>query len=395
MACDIRFIVLNADETFGTELRGTLLHFEGVKIIAEVDEPALLHQAVKQFPVDVLLANLDPNPEAVLHIVGEVASSEPALSVFATSESTEGQLILRAMRLGVREFLPRPIDARTLEEAIEKVAAQRIDAKAEGKLITVTGSSGGAGATMLATNLAVELAAIADGPVTVVDLDYRFGQVATLLDVDPRFTLADLCASPEQLEQQVTARALVQHDSGVRVLSRPPTFAQADTMTAASCVGLLSSLLQINQYVVADGPGRFDVHARSVFDISDVSFLVVQLLVPSVRNALRIIEGLRESGYNLGRSRLVCNRASGDGGQLSVKDVGETLSMQAFACIPDDWATVSGAVNLGEPLAQHSPKSKVRLAIQKIAQRLHATYPEADEEDTRRKGLIGRMFAAS
>jgi Flp pilus assembly CpaE family ATPase len=119
------------------------------------------------------------------------------------------------------------------------------------------------------------------------------------------------------------------------------------------------------------------------------------LLVPSVRNALRIIEGLRESGYNLGRSRLVCNRASGDGGQLSVKDVGETLSMQAFACIPDDWATVSGAVNLGEPLAQHSPKSKVRLAIQKIAQRLHATYPEADEEDTRRKGLMGRIFAAS
>ncbi|GAG38227.1 unnamed protein product, partial [marine sediment metagenome] len=174
MAGDVRFITLNADETFGAALRGILLQFEGVKIVAEVDEPALLGQAVKQFPVDVVFANLDPNPEATLRIIGEVVASQPGAVVFAASESTDGKLILQAMRLGVREFFPQPIDVKTLGEAIDKVASQRDDAQRFGRLITITGTSGGVGATMLATNLAVELAEMAKGPVTIVDLDYRF-----------------------------------------------------------------------------------------------------------------------------------------------------------------------------------------------------------------------------
>jgi pilus assembly protein CpaE len=395
MAGDVRFIVLNSDESFSAELRGMLLRLDGVQIVAEVDEPALLGQAVRQFPIDAVLANLDPDAEAVLRIVGEVISSEPNLAVFASSESADGQLILKAMRVGVREFFPRPIDGNAFQEAIEKVAAQRTDTRKFGKLITVTGTSGGVGATMLATNLAVELAGMAEGNVTIVDLDYRFGQVATFLDVDPTYTLADLTASPEQLEPQVVGRALVKHNSGVRVLARPATLAQADTMTAAACLSVLSSLLQVNDYVVTDGPNRFDPSAKSVLDISNASLLVVQLLVPTVRNGLRIIEGMRESGYNLDRARVICNRVGNDSGCLSLGDIGETLGLKTFASIPDDWATVAGAINLGEPLGKHSPKSKVRAAVQKIAERLHTPDPQADENDARKKGLIGRMFAST
>ena len=395
MAQQTRFIILNSDERFGTELRAMLRPFEAVKIVAEVEEPALLAQAVRRFPVDIVLASLDPNPEAILRIVGEVASAHPDLAIFAASESTDGQLILKAMRLGVREFLPRPIDASALGDAIEKIASQREDSLELGKLITVTGTSGGVGATMIATNLAVELAVLAEGSVTVVDLDYRFGQVATFLDVEPTHTLADLCASPEQLEQQVIQRALIPHESGVYVLSRPASLAQADTMTASSCVGVLATLLQFNKYVVTDGPSRFDVSAKAVLDMADASLLVTQLLVPTVRNAARIIESMRDDGYNLDHARLVCNRAGNETGQLSVDDVAETLGLTAFAAIPEEWSVVSGAINLGESLAVHGPKSRVRAAIQKIAERLHDNGEEAGEESAPKKSLIGRIFATS
>ena len=63
---------------------------------------------------------------------------------------------------------------------------------------------------MYATNLAVELAALAEGTVTLVDLDYRFGQVATFLDVEPTYTLADLCGSPKSvIVFSLTTRALL------------------------------------------------------------------------------------------------------------------------------------------------------------------------------------------
>lgn len=395
MGSDLRFIVLNADEQFGSELRGLLLGFSGVKIIAEVDEPALLSQAARQFPADVVIVNLDPMPDVVLPLVAEVISATPQITYFATSKLTDGPLILKVMRSGFREFLPKPIDAKALGEAIEKISTSRPAGAQQGRLITVMGSSGGVGSTTIAVNLAVELAALSERRVALVDLDYRFGQVATLLDLDPVYTVADLCHSTEQLELQLIEKAFLKHTTGVHVLARPTSFSQADTITAASCVGLLTVLLQHCEYVVADGPSRLESNARAVLDISDVNLLVLQLLVPSVRNGLRMLESMRESGYGTERTKLLCNRVGRDSGNLNVEDVSDTLGQQVYATIPDDWPAISGAINLGEPLLTHCPKGRARQAIQKIAERLHAPEASSDDTDAPKKGLIGRIFAAS
>ena len=394
MGHDVRFIVLNGEEHFAGELRALLLGISGVKIVAEVDEPALLTQAIQQFPADVALVNLDPSPDGILPVMAEAIKASPDLTFFAASASTDGQLILKTIRTGVKEFLPKPIERKALEEAVTKVAGQLADTAELGTLITVLGASGGVGATMFAANLAVELATIAPGRVTIVDLDYRFGQVATLLDVEPQYTLADLCSTPEELDPQIIDRAVVRHGSGLYVLSRPASIAQADTITGASCVSLLSKLLQFNDYVVVDGPTRSDLNAKPVLDLSDVSVLLLELVVPTVRNAARMIAELREGGYNTHRTRLICNRIGRDAGSLSVADVSETLDLPMFATIPGDWPTVSAAINLGLTLQSHSPKSRVRQAIEEIAQRLHRPDSQSDDKDTQKKGLIGRIFAA-
>jgi len=394
MGQDLKFIVLNDHEEFALQLRTMLLKFEGVKIVAEVDEPALLTQAVGQFPVDVLIVNLDPNPEAILPLIGEVASAHRNLAIFAASESSDGPLILKVMRLGVKEFFPKPIDENAFGEAIHRITSHRVETVTQGKLITILGTAGGVGATTLSVNLGVELAALASGNVTVVDLDYRFGQVATLLDVEPTYTLADLCGALDHLEASVVARALAKHSTGVQVLSRPIQFAEADNITAASCIGMFSTLLNMSEYIVVDGPTRFDLGAQSILALSDVNLLVVQLLVPSVRNAQRILENMRDHGYNLDRTKLVCNRVGRDAGHLSVAHVTETLGLELFASLPDDWSAVSGAINLGEPLLTHGPKTKVRLAIQEIAQRLHQGDSPTDDKNARpKKGFMGRILA--
>ncbi len=403
MGHDVKFIILSADEAFTANVRATLLKQEGVKVVAEVDEPALLTQAVQQFPVDVLLVDLDPSPETLLPAVGEAAAATGHLAIFAASESTDGQLILKAYRMGIKEFLPKPIDVKALQEAIERVEVEKKDTAKQGKLINVVGASGGVGTTLITTNLAVELAAIlasetdptgAAGRVTIVDLDYRYGQVATLLDVDPKYTIADLCGSPEALEPQVIGRALTQHRSGVQILGRPNHLSEADTITAAACIGVFSNLVLLTDYVIADGPTRFDVAGKAVLALSDVTLLIVQQSVPCVRNAARVLENMRETGHNLDRVHLVCNRIGHGAVHLSAKDMTETLGLELFASVPDDWETANGTINLGEPLLFHSPKSKLRLAIQEIAERLHNHDSQTDDRDTRKPSLIGRIFAS-
>ena len=73
MASGTRLIVFNADEDFASRLRADLLRIDGAKIVAEVDELALLASAVKQFACDVVVVHLDPQPEVVLQVAGQIA----------------------------------------------------------------------------------------------------------------------------------------------------------------------------------------------------------------------------------------------------------------------------------------------------------------------------------
>lgn len=388
----VRVLIFNSDESYAPELRSSVLQFTGVKIVAEVDEAVLLPQAVERFPCDVLIANLDPMPEAVLPSLKAAHDAQVDLPIFAMSESTDGQLILSAMRQGIREFVTKPIESSVLEEAFEKIATQQSSTESQGSLITVIGGAGGVGASTLAVNLAVELNQLVDSSVAVVDLDHRFGQVATLLDVDPTYTLADLCESPEQPEQQLIERALVKHPTGTRILSRPLHFAQADSITAAHCVGVLTALGAMNEYVVVDGPIRFDYGAKAVLDIADYNLLVLQAVVPAVRSVHRMLQGMKEIGFNLDRMKLVVNRTGSDGSGISIEDIEATLNLQVFAEIPDDWAAVNAAVNVGEPLAQTAPKSKTRLAIKAMAQRLHSPDAPIEEAQPKKGGLLSKIF---
>ena len=73
---------------------------------------------------------------------------------------------------------------------------------------------------------------------------------------------------------------------------------------------------------------------------------------------------------------------------LSMEDVRETLNMKVQATLPDDWATMSSAINLGEPLAVHAPKSRIRTTIRELAERLHQPERQSDEQDTGKRGRI-------
>lgn len=393
MSTDVRVIIFTTNEESAPDLRRDLLGINGVKIAAELDDTILLSQAAQQFPADVLLIDLDPVPQEVLPIAGALALERPDLSVFAMSESSDGQLILAAMRAGITEFLTKPLDVELLTIALEKVAEKRATDLTLGKLITIVGSAGGVGATTLASNLAVELAdLVGESKVALVDLDYRFGHVATMLDVQPSFTIADLAESAEQIESAVVKQAMFEHDSGVHILARPHNFAQADMITAAHCSGILATLQNIYEYVIVDGPNRFDVGSKAIFDIADLNLLIIQLLVTSVRNVHRIVDEMRSAGFNMERVKIVCNRVGKESGSISPEYVEETLNHKIFHSIPDDWQSVSSAINMGVPLRQEHGKTRVRQSIRDLAIRIHQ--PDSENAAPRNSASrgVGSLF---
>ena len=375
MSRPVRVIVLNADEEAGPQLRALLLGIPGVKIVAEVDEPALLARALAQFPAEVLLLHLDPNPAATMEIVAPlIAGQKDQLATIGMTEDRSAELVVRAMRAGMREFLWKPFPPEQLTDILHHLGLEAPTIRQQaGRLIPIVGVCGGMGATTIATNLAVELAQLpgAGGDdklkTAIVDLDFRFGQVAMFLDVQPTYTIAELCDTPEHIEPRMIERVMVRHPSGVHVLAIPNDMEQAQRISAGQCAGVLAALLEYYDFVVVDGPVRLDPTARAVFDMADVYLVVLQLLVPPVRNTDRLLRELARGGYNMEQIRLVCNRCGREAGYLAPTDVETTLGRPLTWSLPDDWKTASTAVNVGSPLLESAPKSRLRAALQQIA----------------------------
>lgn len=413
MSDAVRVIIVNTDQEAAPELRRYLLSVDGVKISAEVDEPLLLDQALAQFPADILLVHLDPCAPATMEAIAPVLEAHKnKFTAIGMTEDRDAELVMRAMRVGMKELLWKPFPPEQLTQLIETIRDNAGPREQKiGKLIPIVSANGGAGGTTLATNLAVELAQLTtwDGQpqagekprVAVVDMDFRFGQVAMFLDAHPTHTIADLCESPEHLEAALIDRAMFKHPTGVHVLAHPQSFEQAELITAASCAGAIGALLENYDFVVADGPVRFDHSARTVLDLADHMLLVVQLLVPSVRSADHYLTEMGRAGYNLDRVRLVCNRVGRDVAYLEASDVETTLKRSLNWQLPDEWKFSATAVNVGQSLMEFAPKCKLRMAYQQIAQDLatggvasnfesHEAAP-AKKTEPARKGLFGML----
>lgn len=390
MSQTIRVIVLNTDEEVSPDLRMALLAQDGVKIVAEIDEPAMLGQVLDQFPAEVLLVHLDPNPVGMMDIVAPlIEPRKDELAAIGMTEDRDAELVMRAMRAGMKEFLWKPFPPEDLAEILQRVS-KTISANPRklGRLITAVGVCGGVGTTTVAANLAVELANLgnwsgARAPgvrprTAVVDLDLHIGQVAMHLDAQPTYTIAELCESAEQLDPQQIERAMFKHETGVHLLARPTDHHHAESISAGQCAGALAALQEHYDFIVADLSARFDNTAKAVFDMSDVLLIVVQLVVPAVRNADRLLSDMQRGGYPMDRVKIVCNRFGRESGYLEQADVEATLKRKLDFLLPDDWKTCSMAVNMGSPLFNDAPKSRVRGAINEMAQTLAGVETDAD-----------------
>ncbi len=92
MGPSVRVILLNMDLEYAPTLRGQLSDIDGVKVVAEIDDPAMLMQAVEQFRSDMVVLQLDPQPEMILSIAENAISLHADLPMIAISESCDGNL---------------------------------------------------------------------------------------------------------------------------------------------------------------------------------------------------------------------------------------------------------------------------------------------------------------
>jgi pilus assembly protein CpaE len=386
-------LVVDQDDDFVASAKEL---FDGSLPVARSLEEAA--HTVSSGDVRMLLIGPSFNSDEAMEQIRQVHNQDPSLVLMLVAEEVTADLLRKGMRIGVSDVLEMPLDEDKIEAAIEQfahdvlrrkssVAAHRPpeeEAKQQGRIVTVTSAKGGSGKTVLATNLALLLNRFPDKKVCLVDADLQFGDVCLVLQLEPRFTMVNAAHELHKLDAELLDSLLTEHPSGLKVLAAPLEPAFADDITTAGLMQMLDVLKESYDYVVVDTAAMLDELILSLIEKSDDILMLVDMDLPSVKNAKLALETMRLLKFSTSGVQLVLNRSNSKA-KLDTKEIEGALKMAISASIPSD-AVVAASVNEGRPVVETDPKSKVAKGFESVAELIAGKVPEASSK----AGLFGR-----
>ncbi|HEX6976476.1 MAG TPA: AAA family ATPase [Vicinamibacterales bacterium] len=349
---------------------------------------------------DVAVVDIRADASSGMAAIERLRASQPSVAIFAIAVTAEPELILQAMRAGANEFFPwlpggATQASRTMVDsfhgAVRRAAARREAATAGARQPCVThvflGAKGGAGTTTVAVNCAVELARLTKRPTAIVDLKPCLGEVALFLGVRPRFTVLDAIENLHRLDRDFLRELMGRHKSGLDIMAASEQFDRPNGQDAGAIEELLRVLGRMYDYIVIDAGNMINSCAVAALYAADTIFLVTNPDVPSIRNAQRLVDRVRQLGAGSERVKILLNRVS-DQHLIAPKQIETALGYGIHHTFSSDYRTVSTALNSGVPLALTN-HSEISAQFGSFTKHLLGMQEDAVPVPEKRKAFLG------
>ncbi|NMF89436.1 AAA family ATPase [Aromatoleum petrolei] len=383
-----RITVVSSDTQHLSEITRILEGDRSVGEVAALQCGAAELEAIADVP-DVLIVNGGLPENGGLESLARLRQRNPDAAFIVVSDNQTPEFLLRAMRAGVREVLPTPTAGALLHDAIGRIAPKRRAESSAGKILAFTSCKGGSGATFIATNLAWVLAASHGKRVAFIDLNLQFGDASMYVtDQHPASDLAVVCQQIHRLDAAFLESAMMEIAPGFNLLAAPEDPAHATDVRAEHIESILKVARANYDFVIVDVGRSLDGVSLQPLDMADMIFPVVQLTLPFIREAKRLVQVLLSLGYPMTKVGLIVNRLQKTG-EISIEDLERTVNAKVYKAIPNAYEAVAASVNQGEPIARLAKNSPVTKALREIADSLAAT-PEKSG-----KGWLSRLFATN
>jgi pilus assembly protein CpaE len=276
----------------------------------------------------------------------------PDVKVALIGENREITFYRQLMELGLTEYLPMPLTRDTvLDQLRPKLLGDVAQADRGGHVISICGAQGGAGATSIAINLALQLAETTKAKVALLDLHLQGGEAAVMLGVRPGQGLRIALENPMRADTLFLERAAIEVNERVCLISADEELDAQLHITEAGVRHVLGLLRQRFNYIVVDVPVPFPPSIYPVITLSRHVLVLLEAEVTGLRNA----HALRSAVTNIaGKDRVftLLNRANRAGG-LPKATMVKALGAEPDMVIPDLGKGMTEAVNLGTPALKH------------------------------------------
>ena len=331
---------------------------DACKLIGEKGSPRLLI-------VDI---NADEMPVSTVSALADVC--EPGVRVLVIGECNDIGVFRDLSRLGVSDYLVKPINRDLLQRGIhDALENNRSAPRRAGKVIAVAGLRGGVGASTLVAGLGAQLAGENKRRTAIVDLDVNAGSQALLADRPLTAGLRDVLEGTQEPDATFLDRTLVEIGDRLYLAGCEEALDDPVALTPEGLQALIGALTQRFHYVLLDLPRRVDPAFTAAVAQADVRLLVADPSLQSCRDALRTMKLLQPDSEGTQETLIALNhRNPQQKNDVSRAQLEERIGLPVTLEIPHVRDLAACDNNGGGPLQlQGAARESTRTLARRIA----------------------------
>jgi pilus assembly protein CpaE len=383
-------VLVGIDESLIPALRHELTN-AGVEVECEFQSALMAIDCLRHYRKQprVLLVEIgaDCGADTIRRLTTDL-SGWPILALLASHKTED---FLRVNRAGAVQIVPLPLDPIDLHQALAVIGSHADRDSIDRHVYAVTGAAGGSGATTVALNLAYEIAETLGQATILAELTLQMGSLASMLDLQPKFTLPHLIRENHRIDDFLVERTLVKLTERLRILAGPEELNSIPSVAAENLVKIVGCLKTLAEITVLDMPGTFDELEFEVLKACDQVIVVANQTIPSIRSLRLFCESMSEERV-VHSLWVVLNRYDPGMKGFTCEDVKDMLGVARVLTVTNDFHAANLAVNKGRPLRLVAPKTRMLRDIDRLVYELAGRDGELTEHTT--PGFLGRVLNA-
>lgn len=321
--------------------------------------------------IDLIIFNISlSDEEETLKQINEIKQKNENIKFIALSDDMDSMLAKNTLNNGVSDFLFKPVIGSILEASIKKINfSKKIKEEQtikKAKTISVFSLKGGVGKTSVAVNLAYEIEKKTNKNVCLLDFNSSSSDCALFLGLNSNNNIDDLLNEFQYSNKEKTLSLFEKfQNTNLYVLS-----AASDSLdfkiTPSKINLIINSLKNIFDYIIIDTYCAYDENNLAVLNSSDLILYISILSQNVIKSTQSMMEMFSKIGYNQEKIKLILNRYAQDS-QISIEEFEKEVNKEVFITLPNNYLTMSDAINRQNPLDITNPQSNIAKAFKKLA----------------------------